>query len=216
MRQETYILKTIRHWCPNICPGMGLMNHIVCLCTVFWAISILFSNVIVPIYIPTNSVGGFSFIPHPLWYFLYRLVNNDHSDSVKWYLKEVLIYISLIISHVEHIFMCLLAIHMSSLEKCLFGSSVHFMTGLFGFFVVVIVFELYDLVCIFWRLDPCQLYCLQRFSPILWLSLFMISFAVQKLLILIRSHCFIFVFIDSDEGNQRWNKQIEIFIMFLD
>ena len=113
---------------------------------------------------------------------------------VRWFLV-LLVCISLIICNVEDLVMCQLAIHLSSFEKCLFRSSAHFPIGLFGFFCYWFVW----IVCVSWRLSPCWLLCLQLYSPIPWvvflIFLKMVSFAMQKLISLISSGLFLFLFL---------------------
>lgn len=99
----------------------------------------------------------------------------------KWHLIVVLMT-----NDVEHLLMCLLAIWISFLEKCLFKSFAHFLIGLFVSLFSSSKGSLYIL-------DTSPLsdtwFVIIFSHPVLFFFTFlMVSFEIQKFLILMKSH----------------------------
>ena len=186
----SWLLLTLVHmcifelqFCSDMCPGVGLLDHMV--------ISFLRNLHTVSNSGCTNVHAHWQykrvpFSPHPPQHLLFAdfLVMVVLTD-VRWYPMAVLMCTSPIISDTEHLFMCLSAFCMSSLEKGLFRSSNRFFNW------ICLLSSCVGSI-LFWKLSPYQPHHLQIFSPILLsLFVFIVSFAMQKLVSLIWSHLLI-------------------------
>ena len=90
-----------------ICLGVGLLDHMATLFRVSWGSFILFFIEAIPIYVSTNSGGGFPFL-HTLFSIICRLFDGGNSDCCEVIHQGIFDCISWVVSDAEHLLMCLL------------------------------------------------------------------------------------------------------------
>ena len=107
-------------------PEVESLGYMGVLFSLFWRTSIRLCNGSTSLQ-PQQQFRRVPFFPHLCQQVFVPFLMVAILTGVRWCLVVILIWISWMISSVEHLFTSLLAICMSSLEKRLFMSSAHFL-----------------------------------------------------------------------------------------
>ena len=116
-----YLLKILLSVHLDIYPEVQLLDYKVILFMIFLRVTLFHSSCTI-LYSHQKGFSFFTSFPMIILFLLIIAVLL----GMRWYLIVILIYISLVISDVEHLFMCSLAIYISSFKKCLFKFFAHF------------------------------------------------------------------------------------------
>ena len=157
-------LKGNKTWISKDIQVVGLLNYTAVLFSNFWGITIMFSVMAVPVHSITESVWVL-FSPHPPQHLLSLVfLTPAILTGMRWYLNVAFIFVFLMISDVEHLFMYLLAICRSSLEKNIYSGALPIFKL---YYLLFLSHWVVQVLHVFWILTPYQIYSLQIFSPIL-------------------------------------------------
>ena len=144
-----------------------MLDYIVILCLHFLVTAILFSTGSIKNLHSHQQCTRIPIFPHSCQHLLCFSLFFSYND-VRWYLIIVLIWISLIISCSEHLFMCLLAM-------CIFFFWSNFYTSLLLFLKWICCCWVLGLLYMFWILIPYQICDLLIFSPIMWVDFYSVD-----------------------------------------
>ena len=126
-----YLFKSLFLAFGALYPGVKFLGHILLLSLVFWETSILFSMWLYQPTLPPTLYKGFLISTSLPAFVICVLFYDGHSDRCEMISHCGLI--CLMINDIEHLFMCLFIISLSSLEKYIFRSSAHFLIRLLFF-----------------------------------------------------------------------------------